>query len=37
MDVFPNLQILKRDIDKIRGNQRDQEVIVTEDDIDVIG
>ena len=37
MEAFPNLQILKRDIDKIRGNQRDQEVIVTEDDIDVIG
>ena len=33
MDVFPNLQILKRDIDKIRGSQIDQEVIVTEDDI----
>jgi hypothetical protein len=37
MEAFPNLKLLKRDINKIQGNQRDQEVIVTEDDIDVIG
>jgi hypothetical protein len=30
---FPNLEILKRDINKIQGNQRDQEVTVTADDI----
>ena len=34
---FPNLEILKRDINKIQGRQEEQEVIVTEDDIDVIG
>jgi hypothetical protein len=33
MEAFPNLKLLKRDINKIQGNQRDQEVIVTEDDI----
>jgi hypothetical protein len=34
---FPNLEILKRDINKNQGRQEEQEVIVTEDDIDVIG
>jgi hypothetical protein len=33
MEAFPNLKLLKRDINKIQGNQRDQEVTVTADDI----
>ena len=33
MEAFPNLKLLKRDINKIQGNQRDQEVTVRADDI----
>jgi len=33
LEAFPNLKLLKRDINKIQGNQRDQEVTVTADDI----